>query len=193
MKKFISMVMAAAMVVSLVPATAFAAKGEVYATTDGTTKVTGALTKEENFKFSASYEAGYINLANAPEVRIELNKVLPQETDEKFEQDITITLDGAEFRDFDASAFDENDLLGLLALNGYNADTVAAKVATWNIGGGTFTATASGFDTETLDTITFTVKTTDPAIMAALKGSVITFDLCSLLTDVSAGQTNSTY
>jgi len=183
MKKFISMVMAAAMVVSLVPATAFAASGEAYATTDGTTKVTGALTKEADFVFDT--KAGYINLANAPEVRIELNKVLPQETNGAFEQDITITLDGAEFKNKVGTPFADTYMVDkFLALNGINPTG-----GVWTVGGGTITATASDLDADENNTITITLATTDPAIMAALEGSVITYDLVSQLTDVSAGHT----
>jgi len=172
MKKFISMVMAAAMVVSLVPATAFAASGEAYATTDGTTKVTGALTEEADFVLDTV--AGYINKANAPEVRIELDKVLPQETDGKFEQDITITLDGAEFVEKDGEVMSEAELKALLTVDGKAATTA-------------FDTVAVDFDEEDPAVVTFTVTATSAAKLVALEGKVLAIDLISTLTSTDAG------
>jgi len=188
MKKFISMVMAAAMVVTMIPATAFAAKGEAWATTDGTTKVTGALTKEEGFTYGNV--PGHVDQDNAPEVRIELGKVLPQETDSSFEQDITITLDGATFTDRNGNPRTAEKLLEYFALNGDAGEALASYsglVKTWTISGETITATASDFDTDDLNTITFTIATTSKALMDALADSVFTFDLCSTLDSADAG------
>ena len=96
MKKFISMVMAAAMVVSLVPATAFA-KGEVTATA----KVVDAaeLTKGESVVFDG---------ADGPEVQLKIKDVDYQKTYKDFPTvDVTVTLDNAEFKKAGIDTVDE--------------------------------------------------------------------------------------
>ncbi len=87
MKKFISMVMAAAMVVSLVPATAFA-KGEVTATA----KIVDAWEKADGFN-------GLISGGDVPEVQLKVTGVDYQTTDDGTypEMDVTYTLDNADF------------------------------------------------------------------------------------------------
>ncbi len=96
MKKFISMVMAAAMVVSLVPATAFAKTGDVTATA----KVVDAaeLTKDE--------AKVPIVQKDAPELQIKIKDVDYQRTniDTAPTAEVTITLDNAKFYDEDKQA-----------------------------------------------------------------------------------------
>ncbi len=92
MKKFISMVMAAAMVASLVPATAFAA-GDVKATA----KVIDALDTSK-----VSTKNGVINEANfgtkVPELRLDITSANYRETDGGTPTvDVTVSLDNATF------------------------------------------------------------------------------------------------
>ncbi|MCI5678801.1 MAG: hypothetical protein MR278_02285, partial [Bacteroidales bacterium] len=99
MKKFISMVMAAAMVVSLVPATAFA-KGEVTATA----KVVDAaeMTKGESVVFDGK---------EGPEVQLKITDVDYQKTyDELPKMDVTVTLDKAEWDNIKSAT----DVIGLV-------------------------------------------------------------------------------
>ena len=98
MKKFISMVMAAAMVVSLVPATAFAA-GDVKATAKVVDDV--EMTEDET-KAGAKYANGYISWNGAPEVQIKVTDVDYQKSEAPdAEMEVTIALDGAEFKKAD--------------------------------------------------------------------------------------------
>ncbi|WMI81239.1 copper amine oxidase N-terminal domain-containing protein [Anaerotignum sp. MB30-C6] len=94
MKKIVSFVMAAAMVASLVPATAFAA-GEVSATA----KVIGALEKGKDFD-------GKILATDAPELQLKVSSADYQTTGgDTPEMDVTVELNGAEFTAADADAF----------------------------------------------------------------------------------------
>ncbi len=101
MKKFISMVMAAAMVATLVPATAFA-KGDVSATA----KVIDALDEDKDFdgKVDGVHD-------EVPELQLKITKAdYTKTTDGKApEMDVTVTLDNA---DFD-KAKDAEDLVGI--------------------------------------------------------------------------------
>ena len=113
MKKFISMVMAAAMVVSLVPATAFA-KGDVTATA----KVVDAaeLKKGE----SAVYDG-----ADGPEVQLKIKDADYQKTYKDFPTvDVTVTLDNAEFAKAGIDTVDEFlDLVGIKDEDGKDIKT----------------------------------------------------------------------
>ncbi|MGM9916843.1 hypothetical protein, partial [Anaerotignum sp.] len=113
MKKFISMVMAAAMVVSLVPATAFA-KGDVTATA----KVVDAaeLKKGE----SAVYDG-----ADGPEVQLKIKDADYQKTYKDFPTvDVTVTLDNAEFAKAGIDTVEEFlDLVGIKDEDGKNIKT----------------------------------------------------------------------
>ena len=98
MKKVVSFVMAAAMVTSLVPATAFAA-GDVSATA----KVIGALEKGKDFD-------GVITTADAPELQLKVTSADYLASGGSTPTvDVTVTLDGAEF-----TATTEADFKGLV-------------------------------------------------------------------------------
>lgn len=95
MKKFISFVMAGAMVASLVPATAFA-KGDVTATA----KVVQALEKDKTFN-------GVISGTTSPELQLKVSGVdYQQTTSVEPELKVKVTLDKAEFTGIDESAFE---------------------------------------------------------------------------------------
>jgi hypothetical protein len=94
MKKVVSFVMAAAMVTSLVPATAFAA-GDVTATA----KVVDALEKGEGFD-------GVIAAVDAPELQLKVTNADYRVTGGATPTvDVTVSLDNAEFTAADAAAF----------------------------------------------------------------------------------------
>ncbi|WP_352399890.1 stalk domain-containing protein [Anaerotignum sp.] len=124
MKKFISFVMAAAMVASLVPATAFA-KGDVTATA----KVIDALEKSKGFsgKISVGSE---LNASDIPELQLKVTGTDYQLTSGSTpEMDVTVTLDNA---DWDKANFDTSKNLGVrlddsTAVDTSNAALVAAK------------------------------------------------------------------
>ncbi|MCQ4935478.1 copper amine oxidase N-terminal domain-containing protein [Anaerotignum propionicum] len=102
MKKFISFVMAGAMVASLVPATAFA-KGDV----EATAKVIDALEKDKTFdgKINAS------TVSDIPELQLKVTSAsYQQSTSTTPEMDVTVTLDNA---DFDKDKFDVSKNLGI--------------------------------------------------------------------------------
>lgn len=124
MKKFISFVMAGAMIASLVPATAFA-KGEVTATA----KVVDALEEDKAFN-------GVITGTASPELQLKVTGVdYQQTTSVDPELKVTVTLDKAEFKGIDADAFKAGIKV-----------TGDSNFGTWNpTGGGTGeTHTASG-------------------------------------------------
>ncbi|WP_312060999.1 copper amine oxidase N-terminal domain-containing protein [Anaerotignum sp.] len=94
MKKVISFLMAAAMVTSLVPATAFAA-GDVTATA----KVIDALERGKDFN-------GVIDTANAPELQLKVTSAdYTTGSGTAPTVDVTVSLDGAEFTAKDAAGF----------------------------------------------------------------------------------------
>ena len=99
MKKFISMVMAAAMVVSLVPATAFAAGGNLYA--EKVTRVIGDLEVAEDFTDKQIGDMGIeglVDRSKAPEVQIYLDELDVNDTDAGSTSfDVTYTLTNADF------------------------------------------------------------------------------------------------
>lgn len=117
MKKFISFVMAGAMVASLVPATAFA-KGDV----EATAKVIDALEKDKTFdgKINAS------TVSDIPELQLKVTSAsYQQSTSTTPEMDVTVTLDNA---DFDKAKFDEKINLGIRYDNSTKAGTSEAAV-----------------------------------------------------------------
>jgi copper amine oxidase-like protein len=122
MKKFISFVMAGAMVASLVPATAFA-KGDVTATA----KVVDAedLTKDEaKVAFTKS---------NAPEVQLKVTGVDYQKTGSSdykdYKQEIEVTLDNAEFTSKPSMAIRLDDSDGYVLTNGGTVVKTAKNTA----------------------------------------------------------------
>jgi copper amine oxidase-like protein len=116
MKKFISFVMAGAMVASLVPATAFA-KGDVTATA----KVVDALEKAKDFH-------GEISGDDAPELQLKVTGVDYREFSTVVpELKVTVTLDKAEFTGISASDFKNN----IKVIPDENT-----KMGTWNPTGG---------------------------------------------------------
>lgn len=93
MKKIVSLVMAAAMVTSLVPATAFAA-GDVLATA----KVIDALERGKDFN-------GTILQADAPELQLKVTSADYVTGGATPKVDVTVSLDGADFTATDAAGF----------------------------------------------------------------------------------------
>ena len=91
MKKFISFVMAAAMVASLVPATAFAATGDVKATA----KVVDAWTRSKDTMENLGGVVG--GTINVPELQLKVTSADNQQTGTVPMQKVTVTLDNAEF------------------------------------------------------------------------------------------------
>ncbi|WP_312061000.1 hypothetical protein, partial [Anaerotignum sp.] len=130
MKKFISFVMAGAMVASLVPATAFA-KGDVTATA----KVVDAedLTKDEA-KVAFTKD-------NAPEVQLKITGVDYKKSDSSnyrdYKQKVELTLDNAEFTSKPVMGIrlDETD--------GYVVSADGSTVRTSRTGSGTATTEAN--------------------------------------------------
>lgn len=117
MKKFISFVMAGAMVASLVPATAFA-KGDV----EATAKVIDALEKDKTFdgKINAS------TVSDIPELQLKVTSAsYQQSTSTTPEMDVTVTLDNA---DFDKDKFDVSKNLGIRLDDSTTVDSNNEKV-----------------------------------------------------------------
>ena len=90
MKKFISMVMTAAMVASLVPATAFAKSGDVAADV----KVVKAWTEHRDSTSLPNVEGREV-----PEVRMTVTRAEQYDTSKVPETEVTLTLDNAKFDD----------------------------------------------------------------------------------------------
>ena len=89
MKRVLSLVLTAAIAASLVPATAFAASGDVKATA----KVVGAWTRNQD-----ALGNGVISGSNVPELQLKVNSVAyPQTTGKIPETSFTVTLDNANF------------------------------------------------------------------------------------------------
>ena len=87
MKKLIAMVMTAAMVASVVPATAFAAVDKINATAN----VVNSWTKKDNFDLDVSG-------ASVPELQLKITDVNYQNTTgDDFKAEVTLNLDGAKF------------------------------------------------------------------------------------------------
>ena len=120
MKKFISMVMAAAMVVSLVPATAFA-KGEVTATA----KVVDAAELKKG-------ESAVFDGADGPEVQLKIKDADYQKTYKDFPTvDVTVTLDNAEFKKAGIDTVKEFlDLVRIKDEDGVRIDTTDVDAVT---------------------------------------------------------------
>lgn len=133
MKKFISFVMAAAMVASLVPATAFAATGDVKATA----KVVDAWTRTKD-----AMEAAEGKVDNdMPELQLKVTSADYQQTQGGVpEMKVTITLDNAEFNTED-DALTVADNITVMRDNG-NANTGV-------VNRDTYTYTAAGADGKT--------------------------------------------
>ena len=109
MKKFLSMVMAAAMVVSLVPATAFAAAGDI--------KATAKVVDAQNFAVNEIKPDGTIN---GSELQMTLTTADTVNTGADVE--FTLTLDNAKFGTWSPSIYvkDGTDMYTLASVNGYD-------------------------------------------------------------------------
>ncbi|AMJ39713.1 copper amine oxidase N-terminal domain-containing protein [Anaerotignum propionicum] len=117
MKKFISFVMAGAMVASLVPATAFA-KGDVTATA----KIVDALEKAKDFN-------GVITQANAPELQLKVTNVDYTVTNPALAtMDVELSLDKAEFNLTSAQL---KDLVAVIDEDGLDALTGKSTSQVW--------------------------------------------------------------
>lgn len=111
MKKFLSMVMAAAMVVSLVPATAFAASGDI--------KATAKVVDAQNFAVDEIKPDGKIG---GSELQMTLTTADTVNTGADVE--FTLTLDNAKFGTWSPSIYvkDGTDMYTLDSVNGYDKD-----------------------------------------------------------------------
>lgn len=169
MKKFISMVMAAAMVVSMVPATAFAATGEV---TAKSVKVVNAAELAE--------DVAQISGEDTPEVQIKIDDVTTNKTgDDAIVQEVTISIEDAVFTQSNGSEdIAVNTLLNRISFNG-TVNKTGEAVATKTIDGVTFTIT--DWDD---DFVTFEISCKAGALK---ENDVIAFDLMSLLDSDNVG------
>lgn len=128
MKKFISFVMAAAMVASLVPATAFAASDEI----KGNVRVINAWDRKAgNTNFT-----GDVTGNDVPEVQIRITDVDYLRTSGKAPKaTVTLTLDNAKFKDFDyATESDSNEDIVIRDSDGavLTAGTVTPGASTYS-------------------------------------------------------------
>ncbi len=177
MKKFLSMVMAAAMVVSLVPATAFAASGDVKATA----KVVGSknYTQDEIEKTQKSKVTG-------PEVQLTYTTADYASGAKNVQAKYTLTLDNADFYKSGTEISSKPDLK--IGLVGDKADTVTVGEST---GEKSFKAdTLSNGEVITVKSVKFT-DTDEVEVVVEGKmqrGSVLAFDLTSIMDKTSKGK-----
>ena len=193
MKKFISMVMAAAMVVSLVPATAFAAG-----------KVTGSVEIQEAAEWVEKDVPtdGIITAAKAPELQIEIGSVDYKGTNSAApEVTLNLVLDNAVFTtasDVAVTASDlETDMKATLAGRISIVHDADDKVYTGETSGFTFTNgsalkanPAAGRDESiTIKSMTFLEDNELEIVLrgALYKGDIILVDLASDMDEISAG------
>ena len=177
MKKFLSMVMAAAMVVSLVPGAAFAASGDVKATA----KVVGSknYTQDEIEKTQKSRVTG-------PEVQLTYTTADYASGAKNVQAKYTLTLDNADFYKSGTEISSKPDLK--IGLVGDKADTVVVGEAT---GEKSFKAdTLSNGEVITVKSVKFT-DTDEVEVVVEGKmqrGSVLAFDLTSIIDKTSKGK-----
>ncbi|WP_455957635.1 stalk domain-containing protein [Anaerotignum lactatifermentans] len=177
MKKFLSMVMAAAMVVSLVPGAAFAASGDVKATA----KVVGSknYTQDEIEKTQKSRVTG-------PEVQLTYTTADYASGAKNVQAKYTLTLDNADFYKSGTVISSKPDLK--IGLVGDKADTVVVGEAT---GEKSFKAdTLSNGEVITVKSVKFT-DTDEVEVVVEGKmqrGSVLAFDLTSIMDKTSKGK-----
>ena len=177
MKKFLSMVMAAAMVVSLVPGAAFAASGDVKATA----KVVGSknYTQDEIEKTQKSKVTG-------PEVQLTYTTADYASGAKNVQAKYTLTLDNADFYKSGTEISGKPDLK--IGLVGDKADTVVVGEAT---GEKSFKAdTLSNGEVITVKSVKFT-DTDEVEVVVEGKmqrGSVLAFDLTSIMDKTSKGK-----
>ncbi|WP_281712992.1 copper amine oxidase N-terminal domain-containing protein [Anaerotignum lactatifermentans] len=168
MKKFLSMVMAAAMVVSLVPATAFAASDDV--------KATAKVVDSKNY---TQDEIEKDNVISGPE--LQLTFTTADYTTAESSAEIEVTLDNADFSD-DAS----------LAGFAIKADGDTYK---WQYPAGTFGETPlEGVDGKKLSLSVKEVNSDKDEVTLVLNGQmdrgwVLTMDLTSVMDKTSKGKT----
>ena len=168
MKKFLSMVMAAAMVVSLVPATAFAASDDV--------KATAKVVDSKNY---TQDEIEKDNVISGPE--LQLTFTTADYTTAESSAEIEVTLDNADFSD-DAS----------LAGFAIKADGDTYK---WQYPEGTFgTTPLKGVDGKELSLSVKEVNSDKDEVTLVLNGQmdrgwVLTMDLTSVMDKTSKGKT----
>ena len=177
MKKFLSMVMAAAMVVSLVPGAAFAASGDVKATA----KVVGSknYTQDEIEKTQKSK-------VTDPEVQLTYTTADYASGAKNVQAKYTLTLDNADFYKSGTEISSKPDLK--IGLVGDKADTVVVGEAT---GEKSFKAdTLSNGEVITVKSVKFT-DTDEVEVVVEGKmqrGSVLAFDLTSIIDKTSKGK-----
>lgn len=168
MKKFLSMVMAAAMVVSLVPATAFAASDDV--------KATAKVVDSKNY---TQDEIEKDNVISGPE--LQLTFTTADYTTAESSAEIEVTLDNADFSD---SA----------SLAGF-AIKADGKTYKWQYPAGTFGTTAlKGVDGKDLSLSVKEVNSDKDEVTLVLNGQmdrgwVLTMDLTSVMDKTSKGKT----
>ena len=171
MKKFLSMVMAAAMVVSLVPATAFAASDDV--------KATAKVVDSKNY---TQDEIEKDNVISGPE--LQLTFTTADYTTAESSAEIEVTLDNADFSD-SAS----------LAGFAIKADGNTYK---WQYPAGTFGTTPplQGVDGKDLSLSVKEVNSDKDEVTLVLNGQmdrgwVLTMDLTSVMDKTSKGKTQT--
>ena len=166
MKKFLSMVMAAAMVVSLVPATAFAASSDV--------KATARVVDSKNYTQDEIKED---NVISGPE--LQLTFTTADYTTAASSAEIEVTLDNADFSD-DAS------------LKGF-AIKADGKTYKWEDPAGTF-GTLKGVDNQPVSLRVKELNSDKDEVTLVLNGQldrgwVLTMDLTSVMDKTSKGKT----
>ncbi len=150
MKKFISMVMAAAMVASLVPATAFAAAGDDVA---ATVKVVGSWTELKD-----SDKLPEIEAASVPEVQFNVTKADQEVTKGELPTaKIRLMLDNANFVVGGTNPFHDKDTLE--NLSGYFANGITIKDRDGDNVKGTYAAGTPSTPDPSADEFTYTAVT----------------------------------
>ena len=171
MKKFLSMVMAAAMVVSLVPATAFAASDDV--------KATAKVVDSKNYTQDEIEAKTPVGKVSGPE--LQLTFTTADYTTAASSAEIEVTLDNADFSD---SA----------SLAGF-AIKADGKTYKWQYPAGTFGTTAlNGVDGAPLSLSIKEVNSDKDEVTLVLNGQmdrgwVLTMDLTSVMDKTSKGKT----
>lgn len=216
MKKLIAMVMTAAMVASLVPATAFAADAELLA--DKKTKIIDALELEEDFEHAYIQQTnipghvGYVDMTKGPEVQIYIDKLQGLKTNMgEVTFDVTYELDNAKWAPINISSSSQSidlmdwktgsddlairqHLLDRISLDGTISTAISTNYKTtlddagWKNGTSTVGIDVKDYDE---DFVTYTITIPDAAEVAEVtnlfKDSVLALDLAVVMEDTNVG------
>ena len=148
MKKFVSMAMVAAMTVSMVPATAFAASN-----VDATAKVAGSWTRKDSFRRVDDTTQNVIASKVIPELQIKITDDANLKTGADYKTTLTVTLDNADFTKNGTTVVGEGaDLSALVGIRQHE-----------NTAPGAVTGTTSLYEFE---------KITDDTVFEGLLGKV---------------------